>query len=541
MRNNNDDDDDEGATRDKMVDMLRFVAFARRPLRVIELATLCELYPDYDEARRLQFTKDHVDLCRLMIVVQDEHVRLLHKSVKDFLVGESLGCDKLRTNADMANQCIDHILHCAGISNTKFSYLEYADEYWPEHARRADTEYAIDQHQAPLFDKTSSAWAEWLGRYNMRKLFEFDRLDEGFTVLHAAAKWNVLPLLCWGLNIPAGSAGLEHDAERPYNDAMWATLTEKTPLEEAAQAGSLSVMHILLRRMMVGSKISKRVLHAAARNSNKGKDIIALLLDQRGDQVQITQDVVKAAAGNEQSGTDIMTLLLERRGDQIQITQDVVVAAAANWKSGIDIMALLLDRQGDQIQITQDIVKAAAGNERSGTDIRALLLDRRGDQIQITQDIVKAAAGNWESGTDIMALLLDRQGDQIQITQDVVVAAAGNIWSGKDIMTLLLDRQGDQIQITQDVVVAAAANWKSGIDIMTLLLDRQGDQVQITQDVVKAAAGNIWSGKDIMALLLDRRGDQVQITQDMVKAAAGNGRSGTDIMALLDRQGDLRS
>ncbi|KAL4733499.1 hypothetical protein BDV11DRAFT_175643 [Aspergillus similis] len=104
MRNNN-DDDDEGATRDKMVDMLRFVAFARRPLRVKELATLCELYPDYDEARRLQFTKDHVDLCRLMIVVQDEHVRLLHKSVKDFLVGESLGCDELGTNADMANRC----------------------------------------------------------------------------------------------------------------------------------------------------------------------------------------------------------------------------------------------------------------------------------------------------------------------------------------------------------------------------------------------------------------------------------------------------
>ncbi|KAL4744207.1 hypothetical protein BDW72DRAFT_199936 [Aspergillus terricola var. indicus] len=62
MRQNDDDDnDDDDATRDKMIDMLRFVAFARRPLRVVELATLCELYPDHDEARRLQMNMS--DFC----------------------------------------------------------------------------------------------------------------------------------------------------------------------------------------------------------------------------------------------------------------------------------------------------------------------------------------------------------------------------------------------------------------------------------------------------------------------------------------------
>ena len=57
---------------------------------------------------------------------------------------------------------------------------------------------------------------------------------------------------------------------------------------------------------------------------------------------------------------------------------------------------MLLDRRGDQIQITEDVVKAAASNWENGKEVMALLLDRRGDQIQITEDVVKAAASNWK-------------------------------------------------------------------------------------------------------------------------------------------------
>ena len=42
-------------------------------------------------------------------------------------------------------------------------------------------------------------------------------------------------------------------------------------------------------------------MQAAAGNEYHGKDIIALLLEKRGDDVQITEDVVEAAAGNEYS------------------------------------------------------------------------------------------------------------------------------------------------------------------------------------------------------------------------------------------------
>jgi hypothetical protein len=48
------------------------------------------------------------------------------------------------------------------------------------------------------------------------------------------------------------------------------------------------------------------------KNLGSGKDIIALLLDRRGDKVQIIEEVVKAAAENLGSGKDIIALLLDR-------------------------------------------------------------------------------------------------------------------------------------------------------------------------------------------------------------------------------------
>ena len=55
-----------------------------------------------------------------------------------------------------------------------------------------------------------------------------------------------------------------------------------------------------------------------------------------------------------------MALLLDRRGDQIQITSETVVIICGNFDS--EIVEMLLDRRGDQIQITEDVVKAAASN-----------------------------------------------------------------------------------------------------------------------------------------------------------------------------------
>jgi hypothetical protein len=65
-----------------------------------------------------------------------------------------------------------------------------------------------------------------------------------------------------------------------------------------------------------GMKVSKRVLLAAASSSTNGDKVMAVLLDQKGDQITITDEVVEAVAGNEGSGdTDGASSQSDRRPD----------------------------------------------------------------------------------------------------------------------------------------------------------------------------------------------------------------------------------
>ncbi|KAK8139971.1 hypothetical protein PG984_000037 [Apiospora sp. TS-2023a] len=325
------------------------------------------------------------------------------------------------------------------------------------------------------------------------------------------------------------------------------------------QESGQEIMALLLEEQGGQVEITQDVVVAAAGNRGSGGKILALLLKERGDQVEITQDVIVAAAGNRGNGKEIMalllrergarlgsrrtslsrrqgvkklmTLLLEEKGDQVEVTQGIVTLLAMSF--GYQHMSLLLEKWGDQVKITQDVIVAAARNRRSGKEILALLLKKRGDQVVITQDVVIAAARNERTGKEILALLLKKRGNQVEITQDVVVAAARNRGSGGKIIALLLEKRGDQVKIPSVVIVAAVSNWRSGKQIMALLFEKRGDQVKITQNVVAAAAGNEDSGREVMALLLKERGDQVEITPDVVAAALRNRYCGEEIMALL--------
>ena len=212
--------------------------------------------------------------------------------------------------------------------------------------------------------------------------------------------------------------------------------------------------------------------------------------------------MVKELAGNEESGKEMIALLLDQQGADVQITKEMVIAAASCRRSGEEMMRHLLDRRGADVQITEEVVRAAVENVRMGKEVMKLLLDRRGAEVQITENIVKAAAGNAIRGKEVMRLLLDRRGADVQITEEVVKAAARNGSSGEGVMGLLLDRRGADVQITEEVVKAAAGN--GGKEVMRLLLDRRGAEVQITEEVVRAAVK--YEEKEVMKLLYDRLG-----------------------------------
>ncbi|KAH6665987.1 hypothetical protein B0J14DRAFT_678599 [Halenospora varia] len=66
--------------------------------------------------------------------------------------------------------------------------------------------------------------------------------------------------------------------------------------------------------------------------NHRSYEVISILIDNK--LTVIAEEVVKAAAGNWASGREVMMLLLEQRGADVVITEEVVKAAAGNWDSG---------------------------------------------------------------------------------------------------------------------------------------------------------------------------------------------------------------
>lgn len=71
------------------------------------------------------------------------------------------------------------------------------------------------------------------------------------------------------------------------------------PLEQAARSGYSNVVSVLLD---LGGKATTRVLETAAGNWESGKDVMALLLDRRGDEIIQTPGEVRAGRGDISTG-----------------------------------------------------------------------------------------------------------------------------------------------------------------------------------------------------------------------------------------------
>ncbi|KAI9686997.1 MAG: hypothetical protein M1822_002750 [Bathelium mastoideum] len=120
----------------------------------------------------------------------------------------------------------------------------------------------------------------------------------------------------------------------------------------------------------------------------------------------------------------LMKLLLEQQARMLPVASSYIERIARFLDAGC--MAMLLDERGDEVHITEEVVKAAAGNIVHGQKIMELLLERRGDEVQITEEVVKAAAGNRGNAEGLTELLFAKRGNEVRITKELVVAAQKN-------------------------------------------------------------------------------------------------------------------
>ncbi|KAF4277594.1 hypothetical protein KXW75_005350 [Aspergillus fumigatus] len=258
-----------------VMEILGFVAFAQRPLTIIEMAEACRLYLDTDMESRLQFTRELIELCRLLIVIDNGHVRLLHSSVRDFLLLEIQEINAMRTNYTLSCRCIETILHKSQPAMDKSEldpekgFLCYSVLYWPEHVRLSQTEFAIREEFKDFFQIQLETWGRWLDYYSYLKGSSYRELCPGLAPIHVAAHWGILPLISFLL-----PASLEDKDSRG-----------QTPLLIAAQAVQIEAMRFLVERGSYVNSVNnyhENALHITCQNSQYNNCAMTKFLLDRG-------------------------------------------------------------------------------------------------------------------------------------------------------------------------------------------------------------------------------------------------------------------
>ncbi|KAJ6027938.1 hypothetical protein N7540_003514 [Penicillium herquei] len=116
--------------------LLMIVTFALRPLKVVEIAEACRLYLDEDIRTRLQFTEEVIESCHFLIVIDKSYVRLLHRSVQDFLMTEMDDFTAVKSNHILSYRCIELISqYCRpdmdkSVMEPTYGFLGYSVLYW---------------------------------------------------------------------------------------------------------------------------------------------------------------------------------------------------------------------------------------------------------------------------------------------------------------------------------------------------------------------------------------------------------------------------
>ncbi|KAI2634056.1 hypothetical protein GGS21DRAFT_543965 [Xylaria nigripes] len=496
---------------------LAWLLCARRRLRSDEFLMAVSTTTDSPSE---PLSKDQVlDLCRNFVVFDDnlDTFRFAHLSVREFLESQEEYAGP-KVNSIAGQCCLRTLMVYNDLSQTPHLHL-YARWHWHSHYQdgSVDSESPMQSLLRKFLShrEIDSPFMNWVARDYLSKLRipgSSYKLDKNPDTLEVASVLDLVDIV---------ESILEKDPN--ISDSRLQRCAAYS-----AMYGTGKALNALLdsKRVTVTPRL---ILHGAC-NLQSGEKVTALLL-KKADKVEITQNFIEAAAWNLRYGSKMMALTIKNQKREIDIKGEKIREIAKRFNS--DVMAAILDMRGNDFKITPAVVEAAAGNKSHGEEIIRLLLDERGNEFKITPAVVEAAAGNKFHGEEILRLLLDERGNDFKITPAVVEAAAGNKFHGEEILRLLLDERGDEVTITPSVVEAAAGNKFHGEEILRLLLDERGNEFKIMPAVVEAAAGNKSYGEKIIRLLLNERGDEVTITPSVVKAAAGNFRYGEKIMALL--------
>lgn len=305
--------------------ILRWVAFAARPMSVIELGLII----NHDSSKSFaaqQLILDHLTICGSFITRTDNMVSLVHESARDYLsmaydgnttILKDFHMQASEVHSEIAKACLDHIAREYGrdlpiektdnhvrrnLTHTEEaqSFLEYATSHWPEHMRQSSQEFQQSiAISSSFFANTPVMRNRWWRAFCEsqsplhRQSFYFDDVP----ALHLASFLGITPWVAqllrpkMGLlsgqrsNLQTGPSGyrpLMHATLRGHVEAVRLLLRsgvhvnakdakKRTALHHAVISGQVTVTQILLEygaSADMEDVQGESVLHIAAESGN---------------------------------------------------------------------------------------------------------------------------------------------------------------------------------------------------------------------------------------------------------------------------------
>lgn len=551
--------DDKG----RIIQLLTVIVIARRPLTLLELAEACNLYDADDPEDRIAYVREDVVDCRLLVVIQDDRVMLLHKSVKDFLthsqnvhvINEQLA------HAELVSCCIDALMQALDAERLVISliledtmgdrsFLLYCVQYWPEHAHLARSEFKIQERHDAFFELQSSARERWL---NLLRQFNVNYVPFKFSIFHVAARWGIRSLIFHALSRQSLCEPGNTEAENlylPQDHLVNPRCSDgTTPLEVSAVQGHLDVFDVLLDLTNELTPLPDEAIAAAIRNQRRGAGLIKLLID-RGRLQSIPERCVTRAS------TETWDLVLDYFGHEFPVSEQMLVQICYS-ENGADILSALSRNLQRQLPITKEVLNQAAF--RCDARFVEFLLNDVGKTIPINAHhftylaldnskhgpgIIDLVLARWQRGLlalerpeEDLILLIMQQLQSLMVKPELVAKVLRVIENrgfklspsidvlrlvaktGDDDLYKRILRKGEAVTLINESILVCMAEQMTA-EMFDFFLDTIGDELPISARVVEAAAANLEHGWQIIQKVVELSGGNLPVSPITFSRAA---------------------
>ncbi|GFF66485.1 hypothetical protein IFM62136_06637 [Aspergillus lentulus] len=535
------DRQEDGST---IIQLLTAIVIARRPLTLLELAEACNLYGTDDPEDRVAYVREDVFDCRLLVVIHDDRVMLLHKSVKDFLTHsqDARVINEQPAHAEFVSRCIDVLTRgldaerpvVASILENAMgdrSFLLYCVQYWPEHAHLAGAEFKIQERHGAFFELDSPARERWL---NLFRLFDLsiDSVPFKFSIFHVAARWGIPALISHALSTQILCEPGKTEAENlhlPKDHLINSRCSNgTTPLEESATQGHLDVFGVLLD-LADGQMLLDEAIAAAIRNRRRGAGLIKLLIDRGrlqampesgrmiastetwdflldyfGLEFPVSEQMLQELCYSE-NGTDVLSAISRKLQRQLPVTEEVLMLGGLHRDARF--VELLLNDVEKRIPISEDFIFFALLNRKHALGIIDLVLAhwQRGslalecpeeDPVLLIMQQLQKPAVLPEKVANVLRMIQHR-GFKLSPSTALVklVAKTGDVDLYKEVL-----RNWETVNLIDESNLLYMAE-RMPAEMFDFFLDTLGGELPISARVVEAAAANLEHGWQIIQKL----------------------------------------